>query len=168
MPLATEYHVLSEDVGTTKPERSDAPADRQVLGGYQFAISPVPREDELGRPRPIKRPLFSDLTTNDNLRRLGGLPILFVSGRDNAVFSPEATLRSYETLCDQFGDKDYRRRVIPGYGHLDCWIGRNAWKDVYPVVRREVDRVCRGEDYVFKEPDDLFKAAERSGQRSPD
>jgi hypothetical protein len=58
----------------------------------------------------------------------------------------------------------YRRRVVPGYGHLDCWMGRHAWKDVYPFVREEVDRVCRGEDYRFVEPDDKFKAMVESGE----
>jgi hypothetical protein len=58
----------------------------------------------------------------------------------------------------------YRRRVVPGYGHLDCWMGRHAWKDVYPFVREEVDRVCRGEDYRFQEPDDKFKAMVENGE----
>ncbi|AEO62896.1 uncharacterized protein THITE_41229 [Thermothielavioides terrestris NRRL 8126] len=109
-------------------------------------------------------PLFERLTTPENVRRLRGLPVLLFVGRDNAVLSPEATERTYETLCDAFGDADYRRRVVPGYGHLDCWMGRNAWKDVYPFVREEVDRVTRGEDYRFEEPDDRFKAMVDRGE----
>ncbi len=42
---------------------------------------------------------------------------------------------------------------MKGYGHLDCWMGRESFKDVYPVVREEVDRVCRGEGYRYHEPD---------------
>lgn len=137
-------------------------------------------------------PLCNDLTTPANIQRLRGIPFLLFSGRDNAVLSIEATERTYEKLTDTFGgmhyprraaDDDtttssaavtpqtgapdsgieYRRRVVPGYGHLDCWMGRNAWKDIYPFVREEVDRVVRGERYKFEEPDDKFKAMVRDG-----
>ncbi|CAN8095234.1 unnamed protein product [Discula destructiva] len=128
-------------------------------------------------------PLFERMTTPENISRLRGVPFLLFVGAENAVLSPEATERTYEVLCNTFGTKtsgdgcsvagdephdagtvDYRRRVVPGYGHLDCWMGRNAWKDVYPMVRGEVDRVCRGEAYRFKEPDDRFKRMVDSGE----
>lgn len=110
-------------------------------------------------------PLFERLDTPDNVRRLRDVPFLLFVGRDNAVLSPTATERTYEVLCDTFGTRDtrdndglqYKRRVVPNYGHLDCWMGRNAYKDVYPFVREEVDRVMRGEAYVFEEPDDYIK-----------
>lgn len=118
-------------------------------------------------------PTFERLTTPENIERLRGLPVMLFVGRDNAVLTPEATERSYEALCDAFGSHagqgpeagvQYRRRVVPGYGHLDCWIGRCAWKDVFPFVREEVDRVVRGEEYRFKEPDDRFKAMMDRGE----
>ncbi len=52
-----------------------------------------------------------------------------------------------------FGTENYSREVIRGYGHLDCWMGRESYKDVFPIVRSEVDRVCRDEGYRFHEPD---------------
>lgn len=129
-------------------------------------------------------PLFERLTAPANVSRLRGVPFLLFVGSENAVLSPEATERTYEVLCDTFGTKagnlgamgggggdvhaeetvEYRRRVVPGYGHLDCWMGRNAWKDVYPMVREEVDRVCRGEAYRFQEPNDRFKEMVDSGE----
>ncbi|ROV89585.1 hypothetical protein VMCG_09946 [Cytospora schulzeri] len=127
-------------------------------------------------------PLMQRLTTPENVERLRGVPFLLFVGADNAVLSPEATERTYETLCDHFGTRcgegagvngeglhdgpgvEYHRRVVPGYGHLDCWMGRNAWKDVYPFVREEVDRVCRGDGYRFEEPNDRFKAMVDSGE----
>ncbi|KAB5547347.1 hypothetical protein GE09DRAFT_1060862 [Coniochaeta sp. 2T2.1] len=115
-------------------------------------------------------PLYDDLTTKENVARLRGVPVMLFVGGDNAVLSPESTSRTYEILCDAFGGEgggegvDYRRKVVPGYGHLDCWMGRNAWKDVYPFVREEVDRVCRGETYKFVEPDDKFKRAVETGE----
>ena len=101
------------------------------------------------------------LTTPENVARLRGVPFYLFVGRDNAVLSAEATERTYEALCDTFGADGgsgadgaimYRRKVVPGYGHLDCWMGRNAWKDVYPLVRAEVDRWVRGETFRFEEP----------------
>ncbi|KAK1760449.1 cholesterol oxidase [Echria macrotheca] len=108
---------------------------------------------------------FEPLDTPGNVERLRGLPFLLFVGRDNAVLSTEATERTYEALCDTFGTDGgrYRRRVVHGYGHLDPWMGRNAWKDVYPFVREEVDRVVRGEGYVFEEPDDRFARMKREG-----
>jgi hypothetical protein len=110
-------------------------------------------------------PDYEPLATDNNIARLKGLPIMLFSGRQNAVLSPEATERSYEALCKAFGDTGmYRRRVVPGYGHLDGWMGRNAWKDVYPMVRQEVDRVTRGKGYRFEEPNDKFKAMVEGGE----
>ncbi|KAJ2904834.1 putative cholesterol oxidase protein [Zalerion maritima] len=116
-------------------------------------------------------PAAEALDTEENVRRLEGVPFLLFVGGDNAVLSPESTQRTYEILCDAFGRStegqhgvlQYRRRVVPGYGHLDCWMGRNAWKDVYPFVREEVDRVVRGELFKFVEPDDVFKQMVESG-----
>ncbi|CAK7234399.1 hypothetical protein SCUCBS95973_008922 [Sporothrix curviconia] len=97
---------------------------------------------------------FEVLTTPENVKKnLGGLPIFQFVGQDNAVLSPRATEKTYEILCDTFASGTYRRHVIPGYGHLDCWMGRNAWKDVYPVLRAEIDRVVHGESFEFVEPD---------------
>lgn len=117
-------------------------------------------------------PLCEVLTTPGNVQRLRGIPFLLFVGGDNAVLSPMATEKTYEILCDTLGSVSgagqegvaYRRRVVPGYGHLDCWMGRNAWKDVYPFVRQEVDRVVRGEAYEFREPDDRFKRMVETGE----
>ncbi|KAH6699057.1 hypothetical protein BKA61DRAFT_496631 [Leptodontidium sp. MPI-SDFR-AT-0119] len=98
-------------------------------------------------------PLFKDLTTEHNLRRLKGIPMMFFSGSDNKVLTPESTDKSYSIMRDMFGTANYSRHVIQGYGHLDCWMGRQAYKDVFPIIREEVDRVCRGEDYRYTEPD---------------
>ncbi|KAI0472100.1 glucose-methanol-choline oxidoreductase [Xylariaceae sp. FL0804] len=138
-------------------------------------------------------PLYERLDTPDNVARLRGVPVLLFVGRDNAVLSPESTERTYEVLTDAFrtsrgppaptagegghgghgsrhgrgggpGGSMYHRREVPHYGHLDCWMGRNAWKDVYPFVREEVDRVVRGPAYRFQEPHDKFHAMVAKGE----
>ncbi|KAK2608900.1 hypothetical protein QQS21_002613 [Conoideocrella luteorostrata] len=96
-------------------------------------------------------PGYEDLTTDENIERLRGIPFFLFSGEDNDVLSPAATEKTYATLCHKFGRSagidgggiQYRRKVINGYGHLDCWMGRNAWRDVYPLVCAEIDRVVR-------------------------
>ncbi|KAI1391493.1 FAD/NAD(P)-binding domain-containing protein [Hypoxylon trugodes] len=115
-------------------------------------------------------PLYERLDTKQNINKLRGVPILLFVGRDNAVLSPESTERTYEVLTDAFGTGDdasgvqYRRRVVPDYGHLDCWMGRNAWKDIYPFVREEVDRVVRGPEYKFRDPADEFQRLVETGR----
>jgi hypothetical protein len=98
-------------------------------------------------------PLFKDLTTPQNVDRLKGIPIMLFSGSDNKVLNPESTDKTYSILRDKFGPDKYERLVVQGYGHLDCWMGREAYKDVYPLVREQADKVCRGKDYSYIEPD---------------
>jgi hypothetical protein len=103
-------------------------------------------------------PLCSDLTTPENVNRLKGIPIAMFSGSDNKVLTPESTERSYGILRQRFGAGDgsendlYERWVVGGYGHLDCWMGRKAYIDVFPSVREQVDKVCRGINYKYVEP----------------
>lgn len=62
------------------------------------------------------------------------LPMLFISGTNNDCVLPSSTLESYNLLCKTNGHDYYQRHEIPGYGHVDCVIGKNASKDVYPLV----------------------------------
>lgn len=98
-------------------------------------------------------PLFKDLTTHENVARLKGIPIMLFSGSDNKVLNPESTDKSYSILRDKFGPDNYERHVVQGYGHLDCWMGREAYKDVYPLIREQADKVTRASDYTYVEPD---------------
>lgn len=114
-------------------------------------------------------PDYTPLVTDENVERLRGVPIMQFVGADNAVLSPAATQRSHDILVKRFGiasadgQVQYRRLAIPGYGHLDSWMGRNSWKDVYPHVRSEMDRVMRGPSYCFIEPLDKFAAMTTNG-----
>ncbi|GJN85505.1 hypothetical protein PLIIFM63780_009072 [Purpureocillium lilacinum] len=111
-------------------------------------------------------PAYEPLVTPENIQRLRGIPFLLFNGADSSVLSPKAADETYNTLLATFGVSagvdgagvQYRRRSVEGYGHLDCWMGVNAWRDVYPFVREEVDRVVRGDEYVFRQPNDRFTA----------
>jgi hypothetical protein len=98
-------------------------------------------------------PLFQDLTIPENVQRLKGIPVMLFSGSDNKVLSTESTDKTYTILRDTFGIENYERHVVQGYGHLDCWMGREAYKDVYPMIREQVDKVTRPAGYTYHEPD---------------
>lgn len=89
-------------------------------------------------------PTSTNLVTPENIDRLKGIPILFFSGSENCVFTPENTDISYTTLCNAHGRQWYEREVFRGRGHLDCWMGSTACQDVFPRVRRHVDKVMKG------------------------
>lgn len=86
-------------------------------------------------------PASTNLVTPENLRRLKGIPILFISGAENAVYTAENTDVSYTTLCNEHGRQWYEREVFETRGHLDCWMGATAYMDVYSRVRAHVDNV---------------------------
>ena len=83
----------------------------------------------------------NSLVTIDHLARLKGIPILLFSGSENVVYSPEATDMSYNALRNALSEDDYERVVFQGRGHLDCWMGVDAVKDVYPTVLGHVQKV---------------------------
>jgi cholesterol oxidase len=68
------------------------------------------------------------------------LPIAFIHGEKNRLFLPEGSARTYEFLREKNGPEYYTRHVFKDYAHMDCFIGKNAARDVYPVVTAELDR----------------------------
>jgi cholesterol oxidase len=78
------------------------------------------------------------LTGRDGMKGLEGmrLPIGFIHGEKNETYLPKSTELTYEMLVRHFPEQPYERHLIPGYGHLDCILGKNAAVDVYPVIAR--------------------------------
>jgi cholesterol oxidase len=68
------------------------------------------------------------------------LPLLLVQGEHNAIFRPGGSLRTLRWLVAANGPDHYERVLLPDYGHLDALIGRNAWRDVYPIISGHLDR----------------------------
>ena len=63
----------------------------------------------------------------------------FLAGECNVCFLPESQQRTYDFFQQQ--RKDYHSlRVLPGYGHLDVFIGKDAARDVFPIILEELDR----------------------------
>jgi hypothetical protein len=67
------------------------------------------------------------------------LPIAFVHGELNRLFIPQGTRETFEFLSERHGSEYYTYHLIPGYAHLDCFLGADAARDVYPVITAELD-----------------------------
>lgn len=68
------------------------------------------------------------------------IPITFLHGEHNRMFIPRSTELTYAALREANGDELYSRKMIPGYAHMDCWIGENAARDVFPIALDELER----------------------------
>jgi cholesterol oxidase len=73
------------------------------------------------------------------LERLA-LPITFLQGADNGCFRPHGSEQTLALLTERHGSTLFRRELVPGYGHLDCIIGKDAARDVYPLILRHLER----------------------------
>lgn len=72
----------------------------------------------------------SDLAHLDRLK----LPIFFISGRQNRMFVPGGTERTYKMLCEKNGPANYQRNEYEKFGHLDCFIGSEASTAIWPDI----------------------------------
>jgi cholesterol oxidase len=69
----------------------------------------------------------------DRLDRLA-IPMTFLHGGDNKCFLPEGTQKTFDMLSAANGSALYRRAIMPGYGDIDPIIGKQAVRDVFPLV----------------------------------
>jgi hypothetical protein len=74
----------------------------------------------------------------ENLERLR-LPIHFISGSENRMFVPKGTELSYNLLCEANGSDTYTRTVYDQFGHLDCLVGDDAAKIIWPDTAAALD-----------------------------
>ncbi|MCK0128655.1 GMC family oxidoreductase N-terminal domain-containing protein [Erythrobacter sp. F6033] len=79
--------------------------------------------------------------TDDAAARRLAMPISFLSGATNQIFYPESGQRTRVWLSDHNGGSLYKQRIIPDYGHMDLFIGRNAHRDVTPWILEELERL---------------------------
>ncbi|WP_298303581.1 GMC oxidoreductase [uncultured Erythrobacter sp.] len=79
-------------------------------------------------------------TSEDAARRLA-LPITFLSGATNQIFYPESGQRTRVWLSQHNSKELYDQRIIPDYGHMDLFIGRNANREVTPMLLDELNKL---------------------------
>ncbi len=65
--------------------------------------------------------------------------VSFFAGADNLCFLPESQARSYDYFARN-GRRDHALHVVPGYGHLDVFMGRRAAHDVFPHILAELEK----------------------------
>ncbi len=65
--------------------------------------------------------------------------IAFMSGEQNACFLPESQVRSFEHF-DRLRPGYHSLRIVPSYGHLDIFMGQDAWRDTFPLILDELDK----------------------------
>ncbi len=63
------------------------------------------------------------------------------AGEDNLCFLPESQSRTYRYLA-RHRDID-SLHIVPGYGHLDMFMGQNAARDVFPLMVSELEKDTR-------------------------
>lgn len=78
---------------------------------------------------------------HDYLDDVSGLkvPIAYIHGEHNRMFLPASTEETYDLLRERNGEEFYTRHVIPGYAHMDCFVGKDAARDVYPLITEQLD-----------------------------
>ena len=69
------------------------------------------------------------------------LPLLFVHGAESEAFRPEGTEATVVALRASVDPELVSRVFVDDYGHLDLVIGKNADRDVFPLLLAHLDRV---------------------------
>lgn len=65
--------------------------------------------------------------------------IAFLAGMNNHCFLPESQQRTFD-FFDSWRKGYHSLHMIPDYGHLDIFFGKNAATDVFPIISAELDR----------------------------
>ena len=64
--------------------------------------------------------------------------VALFAGEKNLCFLPESQIKTYEYL-DSITKNFHSLNIIPGYGHMDIFMGKNADADVFPLIAKELD-----------------------------
>jgi len=70
------------------------------------------------------------------------LPITFMAGALNQEFLPQSSSRTYHWLRahNPLSADSYHRHVFENYGHMDCFVGKNASVDIFPKIQQWLDQ----------------------------
>jgi hypothetical protein len=63
----------------------------------------------------------------------------FLAGDQNACFLPASQRRTFEWF-DRHAPGRHSLQVLPGYGHLDVFMGKDAARDTFPTIIDELER----------------------------
>jgi cholesterol oxidase len=115
----------SPDAGNTKLNFSIDDIARQ---DWPAAVATKPGEQltNILRNRDVVDADGNDVYLKD-VHKLN-MPITFIAGELNQIFYPETSARTYSWLKahNEKPDGYYQRHIIPGYAHMDLFIGKNT------------------------------------------
>jgi len=84
--------------------------------------------------------------TDANFRTYAGLPVVYLHGAENELFSAESAVKSarlysatqpyWAQLSSATTNTDCPAHMVEGYGHVDVIIGKSAATDVFGVVSK--------------------------------
>lgn len=60
-------------------------------------------------------------------------------GEKNSCYLSESTFKTFNLVKEAHPTQEYTWIQIPGYGHLDCILGKAAVHDVYPHILKALD-----------------------------
>jgi hypothetical protein len=63
----------------------------------------------------------------------------FVAGTLSGCFLPESQVRSFEHF-NSFRPNYHSLHLLPGYSHLDVFLGDKASQEVFPILLQALDR----------------------------
>jgi hypothetical protein len=66
----------------------------------------------------------------------------FLAGERNLCFLPESQKKTFDWL-DSHRRNYHSFHLLPKYGHLDTFMGKNASRDVFPLILHELERGSR-------------------------
>lgn len=89
--------------------------------------------------------------------------MVFLAGAANACFDPVGQARSYEHFAARQPWRGHRLRIVEGYGHQDVFIGKDAARDVFPLI---VAELTGGPAAAVPAPGARPQAAGRDGVRA--
>ena len=64
---------------------------------------------------------------------------VFFAGAQNRCFLPESQQRTYRAASTSSGPATTRSMCCPSYSHLDVFMGKNAARDVFPLMLDELE-----------------------------
>ena len=65
--------------------------------------------------------------------------ISLITGGRNNCFLPESQMRTFEWLDHQDPGR-HTLHIVPGYGHLDVFVGEQAGRDWHPIILGELEK----------------------------
>lgn len=65
--------------------------------------------------------------------------IAFLAGEQNVCFLPDSQRKTFDFFSRHQAGR-HTLHILPGYGHLDVFMGKNAARDVFPIIIDELNR----------------------------